>query len=249
MDANNEIINRKLNKELVVLIILLIFIIIGLISYIVYDKVNSNDNKVPEVTKSNIPKKYKAKEEKIEARNLNEEELNFFKIYFNNTGINGFLTQEFNNPKDINLFTLLYNGIGKQESITDDEIKDILNIYGYDELYTELQKIKSDDIKEFLKTNADLDFSKGSSIKNFDYLSKYDAYYHMHGDTSFLEIETCSNGKIDENGNYILNCKFKYDDMETQTTLKKKDDNYIFISNKCIGNCEYLPGNVDNRNL
>lgn len=244
MNENNEIINRKPNKGLITLIIiLLLIIIIGLISYIVYDRLNV-DNSALEVTKSNILKEDKTKEEKIETRNLTEEELNSFKDYFNKTGINGFLTQEFADSKDINLYILLYNGIGKQTTITDEEKRDYLNASGMEELYTDLLKIKDDDIKEFLKSNADLDHTKGTSIKNFKYLSKYDAYYHEHGDTSYMEVENCTNGKLDENSNYILNCKFKYDDMGTETKLKNKDDSYIFISNKCIGNCEYLPGNV-----
>lgn len=241
MNENNE---KNTNKGLTILIVILILIIIGLTGYIVYDKLNETDDKdkIPEVTKPNI-----SREEKIEARDLTSEELNYFKEYFNKIGINGFLTQEFNDIKDIDLFILFYNGIGKQETLTDEEQNEILKINGLEEMYTEVKKISDDDIKDFLKVNAGLNHVKGSTIKNFTYLSKYDAYYNMHGDTSFIEVDSCTSGRIDENGNYILNCKFNdniYDNMQTETTLKKSGNNYIFISNKCIGDCESLPGNV-----
>lgn len=230
----------KSNKGLITLVIILLIAIIGLIGYIVYDKLNNDNSEGSEVTKSNVLEK-----EEIEARDLTEEELNSFKEHFNKMGINGFLIQEYTNIEDIDLYILLYNGIGKQTTITDAENNDFLTTNGMEELYTNLLKITDDDIKEFLETNAGLNHTKGEAIKNFTYLSKYDAYYNMHGDTNYMEVGSCISGKIDESGNYILNCKFKYDDMQTQTTLKKKDNDYIFISNKCSGNCEYLPGNIE----
>lgn len=100
-----------------------------------------------------------------------------------------------------------------------------------------------------VKENANLDHKEGSDIYGFYYIPKYNAYYLEHGDTNHWGIDSCNSGKIDENGNYVVNCTLMDYSKESagtniKTTLKKVDDNFVFISNECeSGECEKLKSN------
>ena len=188
-------------------------------------------------------------EEKIESRDLTQEELTYFNDHFNEVGINGFVGQSYSNIKDINLFYLLYIGIDDElVQLSDEEKQEYLKYSQTDDIYTSITKIEDDDLKEFLKENANLNHKKGSSINGFYYIPEYNAYYLEHGDTNYIQVDSCNSGKIDENGNYIVNCTLKqYLDgagTNIKTTLKKVDDNFVFVSNECeSGECETLKSN------
>ena len=246
MNQNNPVEKKKSNKGLIILVILLLIIIILLVSYIVYDKLNDNVNNKNggAQIEENIDE-----EEKIESRDLTQEELTYFKDHFNEVGINGFVGQSYSNIKDINLFYLLYVGIDDElVQLSDEEKQEYLKYSQTDDIYTSITKIEDDDLKEFLKENANLNHKKGSAINGFYYIPEYNAYYLEHGDTNYTEIESCSSGEIDENGNYIVNCTLKdYNGgagTNIKTTLKNVDDNFVFVSNECeSGNCETLKSN------
>ncbi len=252
MNQNNPVVKKKSNKGLIVLIILLLIIIILLSSYIVYDKLNDKESakKNESEVKENVSKEEnkEEQEEKIESRDLTQEELTYFKDHFNKININGFVGQSYSNINDINLFDLLYVGIDEEygKQLSEEEKQEYLKYSSADEIYTEVTKIEDDALKKFLKENANLDHKKGSYVDGFIYIPKYDAYYYMHGDTNYWGVDSCNSGKIDENGNYIVNCTLMDYSKESagtniKTTLKKVDDNFVFISNECeSGDCETL---------
>ena len=106
-------------------------------------------------------------------------------------------------------------------------------------------KIDETKLIKFLKDNANINHSKGTTIEEFDYVSKYNAYYIMHTGSNFMMVNSCSDGEINDKGQYVLNCKIYERDINLQTTLKKNGNNYVFISNKCSGSeCSFLPGNL-----
>ncbi len=253
MNQNNPVVKKKSNKGLIVLIILLLIIIILLLSYIVYDKESAKKNESE--VKENVSKKEENKEEqeeKIESRDLTQEELTYFKNYFNKININGFICQSYSNINDINLFSLIYEGI-EDESIvrqlSEEEKQEYLKYSNNDDIYTSITKIEEDALKKFLKEYANLDYKKGSDIYGFYYIPKYKAYYLEHGDTNRWGVDSCNSGKIDENGNYVVNCTLmeysrEISSTNIKTTLKKVDDNFVFISNECeSGGCEMLKSN------
>ena len=68
---------------------------------------------------------------------------------------------------------------------------------------------------------------------NWQYLSKYDAYYHQHGDTAFLMVH-CVDGYKTNDNQYVVSFK---EDSEFSSnkkytiTLQKQGDKYIICSN------------------
>lgn len=243
--------NQKGNRGLIVLVIVLLLIVIGLIAFIICDKfvinnTDANDDKKTVETddKDKGEKTETSKDNNIsESRELKEEELKEFVTYFNKKEINGFVTQNYNSKENIKIDQVVYNGLGNNNSITDQEAIDYsnatnlgMNISKVSDLPTNIVKLTKQEVTDHMKKYAGVD-----NLNNFKwtYLNKYDAYYYMHGDTNYMEVSTCSSGKIDDNGNYITTCTFKSEGPATiETTMKKQDNVYMFVSNKCIKNCE-----------
>lgn len=242
---NNNINQDKSWKN--VMIAILLIIVLALSSFIVYKEFISENSQVEQENNqsTNENEKQNNNIQKSEARNLTDDELNYFKQFFNSHNYNGFVIQSYDKIENIDIPTLLYNGFDFGESpLTEDEKNEYFRISGNTELNLDLTRIKGADIKRFLNVNANYDFEIGTDLDCFSYSDKYKTYYHEHSDTNFMQIEKCTDGKILENGNYEVTCKFMDIDAETTVTLEKPGDNYVFISNKCIKGCSSLLGHI-----
>lgn len=237
------------NRGLMVLVIVLLLIIIGLIVFIIFDKFVINNTDAQDDNKT-VERSDKDKGEKGEVlednniskeRELKEEELKEIVTYFNKREVNGFVMQKYNDVKEIDIGFVLYNN-GKE--VTDyNEAKTYLksiNWDGYevntiDDLPTPITKVTKTEVANIMKKYTGMD---DLSNLRWTYLKDYDAYYHMHGDTNYIEIQSCASGKIDKDGNYITTCTSSEGTVETK--MNKKDNDYIFISNKCIKDCGFI---------
>lgn len=169
----------------------------------------------------------------ITKEKLTQSEKDYFTNYFKKVENNGFLRSSYSNPNEINLALLLYDGIGENSEIPQNEISDFLLKVNMEELQTDLTKLTTSQIKSFLKEKMNYDITNISAKLNWQYLSKYDAYYHQHGDTAFLMVH-CVDGYKTNDNQYVVS--FKEDagfssNKKYTITLQKQGNKYIVCSN------------------
>ena len=180
---------KKNNKGLIILIVFLVLVVIGLASIIVIDKLNNsdktNDNKITE----NEDKKDELKEVNIKDYNdlINSVVYNScgninFNLFYNKYTID-------NLPTDYMLEAAILSTSSIEYDIDEDTAKE-LNYVGY--MYDSYKKYKNENktesgiprtsIKTTVKKlfNKDIEIAKGTSIRFFRYISKYDAYFGRH---------------------------------------------------------------------
>lgn len=195
----------------------------------------ANENKINDDNNSTNNKEnvIDTTEPVITKENLTQSEKDYFKNYFKKVENNGFLRSSYSNPNEIDLALLLYDGIGETSEIPQNEISDFLLKVNMEELQTDLTKLTTSQIKSFLKEKMNYDITNISAKLNWQYLSKYDAYYHQHGDTAFLMVH-CVDGYKTNDNQYVVSFK---EDSEFSSnkkytiTLQKQGDKYIVCSN------------------
>lgn len=114
-----------------------------------------------------------------------EEQAYFNSAFFTGEGIHlraQFLTSLYDRPEDIDLYQLLYNGIG--EEINDEDLT-ALKAHGCS-LEVDEEKLSTAGIDAFLQQNTGTSLAKSNKrgLDQFLYLEELDAYYHLHGDTN-----------------------------------------------------------------
>ena len=136
-----------------------------------------------------------AKEEETPIVPLTSEEITWFNTEFFNAGDmkNQFLSSDYESPEAINMYELFYNGAAVPAersagtTISDQERKLLLSTYfDSEDPGVDCEKIPSADIDVVLLENMGLSLAdtQALSMGAFQYLSKYGAYYHYHGDTN-----------------------------------------------------------------
>lgn len=230
---------KKTKIIMTIIIVILVLIIAGLVGYIVLDKrdeinnepnredissLNKNDKDDDEQTIEEIPSEEKA-------RKLTKEELKEFEDYFNDFENNGFLVTEYAKPEEVDINYVLYsNSIA--EDLSAEEMDEYSNMMGWaselDGPPTQCFKYKKEDINELLKNKMNISLDDLEIKLEYSYISKYDAYFDIHGDTIYMPVEVIS-GEINNEGLYII--KYTMNEEEKTVTMKKVEDNYLFVSN------------------
>jgi len=149
---------------------------------------------------------------------------------FNTFEINGFIvsTNTYNNPSQINLEEVFYNGAGFNNEISKEELEEYKKVTKYHE--TDIVKITTKQAEKLYYNNTGerLGYLR-ERLKNWTYIEKYDAYYNEVSDTNFEPV-SCIKGIMDEehkimkiqlSNNRTISVKIDYD----------KGTHYI-ISNK-----------------
>lgn len=177
-----------------------------------------------------------------QATSLTEGELAYFNgdSFFNGDYLNipnQFLSSLYDEPADIDLFQLFYCGSGIVETITKDELTDVMAQSGIegsiDDLQSPCEKISGSRMDEILTEYMGITLADTNKIglDNFVYLSQYDAYYFFHGDTNYRPNINFSSGE--RKGDVIrlfYNDEFFGDGFKV-LTLREKDGAYMFVSN------------------
>lgn len=170
-----------------------------------------------------------------ERKPMTGEELKYFnEEFFNGSYMNirnQFLSSVYESAEDINLLELFYCGTGKEAVMTDEE-KAALEAAGW-ELFLDVTKLPKEDINEVLikYTGTELERTNKIGLDSFVYLSEYDTYYIMHGDTNYRMGVDISCGE--KQGKYVYlyyNDLFMGDGWKC-VTLKKSGSEYLFVSN------------------
>nr|WP_325230053.1 M56 family metallopeptidase [uncultured Oscillibacter sp.] len=136
---------------------------------------------------------------------LTAEELERFHTeVFNGDGfnmMNQFLFLAVEAPKDyrqIDLFTLFYNGTGAPMEVTEKERQAVAEAdYGGEDPMVDLVKCPASEIDAVLRKylGIGLDETDQWSLDRFTYLEEYDAYYDFHGDTNYPGEVTFTSGE------------------------------------------------------
>lgn len=98
-----------------------------------------------------------------------------------------FLTCLYGAPEDIDLFSLLYNGVGSPDDIDEAERQAAVRAeYGGEDPGVDLTKFTSAELDAALLEHTGLTLAETNRVDldGFTYLPEYDAYYHFHGDTN-----------------------------------------------------------------
>ena len=183
--------------------------------------------------------------ERLTPQPLTEAEL----AYFNNDFFNGemtaddgqtysnlhnqFLTCLYADPREINMFNLLYNGVGPEVPLTQEELEALNNIDAEGNKIYDVDKFTLPEVNAFLFDNIGLTMDGTEKIDwdQFKYIEQFDARYHVHSDTNYRSVTFSYGERV---GDYIqLYWKdFYYGGINTEcvTLLDRGDGQYWFAS-------------------
>lgn len=168
---------------------------------------------------------------------LSEEEIVLFNTEFFNGETknmnNMLLSSEYDQPDEINLFELFYNGIGGEPGEVSENELSMLTVLCSDAPYLDIIKITANEMDVFLqkKMGISLEETKKTGLDDFYYLEQYDSYYLIMGDSNF-DWCTVTSGTWESNNKLILKYEKEYEGGQWVVALQKTDDGYLFISNR-----------------
>lgn len=179
------------------------------------------------------------------AKTLTKDELSYFNDELfskaDNFNLNiQFMTSLYEKPEDIDLFQLFYSGSGIIEKITEDEMKEFMVKKGItgsiEEIPAPFLKVSRINMEDLLIKHIGLKIKETNQIglDEFVYLSQYDAYYDIHGDSNYRGHIKFTSG---EQKGDIVRLFYEddfYSDGDKVLTLKEKDGNYLFVANQQI---------------
>ena len=180
---------------------------------------------------------------------LTDEELTDIEKMLNEYENNGFLKSVYSRPSKINLNAVLHSYFVKKgeidvDTLSKEEVENVKKQFNVEEFEIPLFKITTSELLEYYKekTGEDLKDAK-NRLTDYTYIEEYDAYYNMHGDTNYNEVE-CIEGIKNPEG--TIQIQYKGKKFSTQSiwkenqlieqelmivTLKKTANGYVFVSN------------------
>lgn len=178
-----------------------------------------------------------------QGRKLTDAELEKFEEWIHRTDNYGFLLSVYDTPADIDLNEVLYCGAGiAQEQAAEEEIEAYLHACGWDEVYTDFEKLTTEQIDAFLQKKTGLSYEQMNDSLKWTYLPEYDAYYSEHGDTNYMAFSCVEGYTLDEKV-FTLRCRpldmgsldaDGYHIMDYELVLEKQDEEYQFRSNRLM---------------
>lgn len=173
---------------------------------------------------------------------LSAEKLEEIETYLNATENNGFVgtLNLYDAPQDASLYGIFYDGAGVGEwgsaHWDDAEQAAVLAACGWDEFHVPVLKIEAADVEQVLQTKLGVSYAQMEKTMEecgFAYVKAYDAYYYMHSDTNYLEVEV-SAVTLSPEGLYVVEYtqpQFDADDHLVVTLRADKAAGYQFVSN------------------
>ena len=147
---------------------------------------------------------------------------------------NQFLSSLYDDPADIDLLELFYNGPGTDtpsEPISDQELEKV----GEPEICP-TTKITASAMDAVLYENTGLHLEETNKVglSSFEYLPEYDAYYLTHGDTNSRDQVVMRGGTHENDLVHLFYLDEFYGDGWKCVTLRERDGNWQFVSNVLI---------------
>lgn len=174
---------------------------------------------------------------------LDDETLGWFEtMYFNFNTIDGtypcnmqnmMLSSEYADVREINLFSLFYNGVIGTPAPVSDEEREALTAIVPEAAQQDVTKIAKKQMDAVLRQNTGLTLDETDKVglDQFLYLDEYDAYYAVHSDTS-IDACTLQSGWRDADGTVHL--QYQFAGHRGTVTLKRTETAYFFVSNTYI---------------
>lgn len=162
--------------------------------------------------------------------------------FLNKTENNGFVgtLNLYDAPEQASLYAIFYDGAGVGEwgsaHWDDAEQAAVLAACGWDEFHVPVLKIKATDVELVLQEKLSVSYAQMTKTMEecgFVYVQEYDAYYDMHSDTNYLEVEV-SAVTLSPEGLYVVEYTqpaFDAEDRLVVTLRADKAAGYQFVSN------------------
>ncbi|MDE5908973.1 MAG: hypothetical protein K2H52_09590 [Lachnospiraceae bacterium] len=176
-------------------------------------------------------------------RQLSNEELQAFTSWIGRSDNYGFLLSIYDTPAEVDLDEIFYCGAGiEQNEVTEEEIEAYLHACGWDEIYTDFEKLTTEQIDAFLQKKTGLSYEQMNGRLRWTYLPEYDAYYAEHGDTNYRAF-SCVEGYTADEQVFTLRCRpydlggsdsDGYHVMDYELKLERWDGEYRFLSNRMM---------------
>ena len=185
----------------------------------------------------------------LEPQPISGDELTFFNEEFFNVAStdssadeitklhNQFLSCLYARPEEIDLFSLLYNGAGRNDKMTEGERQQVALLDANGQEICPTLKMSTASIDAFLLETTGLTLAQTNRVglDDFKYLPQYDAYYLSKGDTNYRSVTFT--GGVRE-GIYVrLYWKDFYYGGRTDecvTLLDRGNGNYWFVSHLLV---------------
>lgn len=175
---------------------------------------------------------------------LTAAELNTFNKMINAEDGYGFLLSSYSSPEDINWNEVLYAGAGIDETgeYAEGEEDAILAALEIGEMYTDVTRITSDKLEEFVEAKTGTSYADANNKLDWIYLSDYDTYYNMHGDTNYCQF-TVESGYRNDDVITLRVVPAGYDGETVASTpgsafeltlTETADGNYLYTSNRLL---------------
>lgn len=202
------------NKKIYIVIAVIIFIILAICTILMRKK-----------------EEQKQQQEKY----LTNEQLQEFDEFFEEKENNGFLLSEYANADEINLEEVIYNGIGEEEEITEEERKEYYDAIKKEDYELNVTSCSKEEIENLYKEKTGKELINiDDRLKNWKYLPEYDKYYKEHTDTNYTTVRS-DLGKVKDNNIYTVYVTLlNNNEKHVKVTLQKNGDSYQFISNEYI---------------
>ncbi len=158
-------------------------------------------------------------------------EVLFFDEFFSEHGNRVFLCSEYEQPQDIDLDELYYNGAGLEQHSMDDEERAAYEKASGRRIEYDMFCLTTSQINQHLQEKTGLTLKQmNTKLENWTYLPEYDCYYFQVSDANSV-FDECTE-VVYGDGDTVL-VKYKcYNGKKGTVTLKKRGDKYLFLSNE-----------------
>ncbi len=170
---------------------------------------------------------------------LSDKEIRMFNETFFNGSTdnmnNQMLASEYDQPANIDLFQLFYNGNGGAAGqVSEEEVALLTESYS-EAPVLDIVKVTAEEMNAVLveKTGVQLEETQQKGLGNFYYLEQYDSFYNIAGDTNFNWC-TVTSGVRQSGRELILEYTKENEDGQWRVVLEETDDGYLFVSNTKI---------------
>lgn len=154
--------------------------------------------------------------------------------YYNNLQ-NMMLASEYQNVRDVDLFSLFYDGIIGTYTAVSEQERAALEAIMPSAANLDITKITRTQMDKVLLQNAGLTLDETAmrGLDQFIYLEEYDAYYNVHGDSGATRCKIVSGWR---NADGTVHLQYELPDrfatrVTGTVTLKRTETAYYFVSN------------------
>lgn len=118
--------------------------------------------------------------------------------FINSGAGNGFLHSSYETPAEICWDEVFYSGAGitSEYMLSGEELEEYLKLVGRDEVYTDITKLTTAQIEEFVRDKTGTDYKNALRPLSWVYSPKYDTYYFEHGDVNYMQYSVAYGSRV-----------------------------------------------------